>query len=430
MKYQLPKGTYDDLPTEPKPQNGWKQVERWQWLEETIRSVARDYGYKEIRTPIFEETDLFIRGVGDTSDIVTKEMYTFKSKGDQSLTLRPEGTASVIRSFIENGLAQTASLHKFFYIGPFFRYERPQAGRFRQFSQFGIEAFGSPSPEQDFEVIDLLLELCRRLGLKDLKVLLNSIGNLECRTAYKQKLLDYLRPHFGSLSPESQARFEKNPLRILDSKDPKEQALLKEAPLITNHLDAESQEHFQTLLALLKKHQVAFLVEPRLVRGLDYYNRTVFEITSEALGAQNAVGGGGRFDGLMKLLGGPDLPSVGFSAGMERILQTMEGQKVSFPPPAAPTLCLIPIGEEANTKCFSLLFKLRHQNIATEMISGKKVPKALQMANDLRASFAVIIGENELSSQQIEVKNMETRQSHSIKLEELPSFLTQKDTHA
>jgi len=423
MKYQIPKGTFDILPTESKQQNKWKESSRWHYLEETMRQLALDYGFREIRTPVFEQTDLFIRGVGETSDIVSKEMYTFKDKGDRSMSLRPEGTASVIRSFVENGLQQLGSNQKFFYIGPFFRYDRPQAGRYRQFHQFGVEAIGQGSPEQDLEVIDMLFELYRRLGLKNLKVMVNSLGGPGTRQAYKEKLLDFLRPHFASLSPESQTRFEKNPLRILDSKDPKEQALLEGAPTILDELDAASCSHFEALCDLLKMQEIPFEVEPKLVRGLDYYNRTVFEITSDVLGAQNTIGAGGRYDGLTAHLGGPDLPATGFSTGMERILQTMEGQGAPFPPPPAPYVCFIPLGESAKTACIQALYTLRHEKVAAELLSAKKIQKALQTASDVGAQFSVILGDDELEKGLAQVKNMTSRDSTQIRWEELIPFL-------
>ena len=426
MKYQIPKGTFDILPEQPKPQNNWKESNRWHYLEETMRQLAIDYGFKEIRTPIFEQTDLFIRGVGETSDIVSKEMYTFQDKGDRSMSLRPEGTASVIRSFVENGLQQLGACHKFFYIGPFFRYDRPQAGRFRQFHQFGVEAIGQDSPEQDFEIIDMLFELYRRLGLKNLKVMLNSLGVSEVRQKYKEKLLHFLRPHFSSLSPDSQTRFEKNPLRILDSKDPKEKALLEAAPTILDDLDRESAEHFETLCNLLKTYSIPFEIEPKLVRGLDYYNKTVFEITSDVLGAQSTIGAGGRYDGLTSMLGGRDLPSIGFSTGMERILQTMEGQKAPFPPPPSPFVCLIPLGDKAKEPCMKTLYFLRHEKVSAELIPSKKLQKGLQIASQQNASYCVIVGEEELSKGIGQVKNLKTRESIEIELKELNSFLLKK----
>ncbi|MCB1082616.1 MAG: histidine--tRNA ligase, partial [Chlamydiia bacterium] len=360
MSYTLPKGTFDILPHDPKKENAWKEASRWQHLETVMRALARDYGYEEIRTPIFEKTELFIRSVGETSDIVSKEMYTFEDKGNRSMTLRPEGTAAVMRAFAQHGLQQLGHHHKFFYIGPFFRYDRPQAGRYRQFHQFGIEAIGNGGPEQDFEAIELLYELYNRLGLKNLRVLVNSLGSASCREKYREALLSFLKPHLSTLSEESKVRFVKNPLRILDSKDEKEQALLKGAPSILEFLNEDNRKHFETLCALLEESHIPFEITPGLVRGLDYYNQTVFEITSDVLGAQNTIGAGGRYDGLLPAVGGPDLPCIGFSTGIERILHTMEGQNISFPEKKGPLVALIPLGEEAKKKAHTLLYSLRH----------------------------------------------------------------------
>ena len=426
MKYAIPKGTFDILPEEPKADDKWKESNRWSYLEETMRILAQDYGYQEIRTPIFEQTELFVRGVGETSDIVSKEMYTFLDKGKRSMSLRPEGTASVMRAFVQGGLQQLGSFHKFFYIGPFFRYDRPQAGRYRQFHQFGIEAIGNKDPEQDFEVIDMLYELYRRLGLQNLTVMVNTLGTSKCRTEYKKNLLAFLKPHFNKLTTESQNRFTKNPLRILDSKDPKEQALLESAPTILEFLDEESQQHFDTLCALLKQQNIPFAVTPKLVRGLDYYNRTVFEIASDVLGAQNTIGAGGRFDGLLATLGGPDLPSIGFSTGMERILQTMEGQQCNFPLLPAPFVYFVPMGDRAKTRCFSFLYNLRHQRIPSEMAQAKKIQKALQTAEQLNASFSIVIGDEELEKEVAQVKTMKTRETKEIPLDRLVESLAQE----
>lgn len=419
MKHSLPKGTFDILPIEPKEQDKWKEAARWNYLETVIRTLASDYGYQEIRTPIFEKTDLFIRGVGETSDIVSKEMYTFQDKGDRSMSLRPEGTASVMRAFAHGQLQQLGTYHKFFYIGPFFRYDRPQAGRYRQFHQFGIEAVGNGDPEQDFEAIELLYELYRRLGLKNLHVMLNTLGDQFCREKYKEALLEYLKPHFNSLSEESQTRFSKNPLRILDSKDPKERELLKTAPSILDFLSPESKKHFEELCSLLKTQSIPYTITPHLVRGLDYYNHTVFEITSDVLGAQNTIGAGGRYDGLLPAVGGPDLPCIGFSTGMERILQTMEGQGISFPERAGPELVLLPLNEQAKKKAFEILYELRHASISSEMIVAKKVQKGLQLADQMKAKHVVIIGDDELEKNTVEIKHMETRKTEEVPLDAL-----------
>lgn len=427
MKYSLPKGTFDILPNEAKSQDKWKESHRWHYLESIMRDLAYDYGYQEIRTPIFEKTELFIRGVGETSDIVSKEMYTFQDKADRSMSLRPEGTASVMRAFAQNGLQQLGSHHKFFYIGPFFRYDRPQAGRFRQFHQFGIEAIGNGDPDQDFEAIELLYELFRRLGLKNLNVLVNTLGDSDCRTKYQEALLNFLKPHFDSLSIESQARFTKNPLRILDSKDEKERSLLKEAPSILDFLSDASQKQFDSLCDHLTNHKIPFKVTPQLVRGLDYYNHTVFEITSDILGAQNTIGAGGRYDGLLPAVGGPDLPCIGFSTGIERILQTMEGQKISFPEKPGPIVSIIPLGEEAKKLAQTLLYELRHSKISSILIETKKIQKGLQQAEQLNSSYSVIIGEQEMKESKGQIKTMKTRETKELPLSEIVEFFRKKN---
>lgn len=429
MKYAQPKGTFDIIPDESKPENQWKESHKWDYLESVIRQLVRDYGYKEIRTPIFEKTDLFVRGVGETSDIVSKEMYSFLDKADRSMSLRPEGTAAVIRAFVQNQMQQLGNLHKFFYIGPFFRYDRPQAGRYRQFHQFGIEAIGNGEPEQDFEVIELLFELYRRLGLTNLKVLINTLGDLPCRAKYKEALLAFLQPHFSTLSPESQARFTKNPLRILDSKDQKERALLEYAPSILDFLTPKSKDHFDEVCTLLSEQNIPFEVDSKLVRGLDYYNHTVFEITSNVLGAQNTIGAGGRYDGLLPAIGGPDLPCIGFSTGIERILQTMEGQNIPFPSKKGPYVTFITLGEASQKIAFKFLYELRHRKIPSDLIAGKKIQKALQSAGQNASSLVVIIGDEELAKNLVQVKNMDTRNLKEIAIDTLIEHLTKEFNH-
>ncbi len=424
MEYTIPKGVFDILPKEPKEEDAWRISDHWQYIEGVMRRLAADYGFKEIRTPVFERTELFVRGVGESSDIVTKEMYTFLDKADRSMTLRPEGTASVMRAFVEKRLDLIPGLHKFYYIGPMFRYERPQSGRYRQHHQFGAEAIGIEKPEQDVELIDMLYELYRRLGLKDLEVLINSVGDEKSREPYREALKNYLQPHFHELSAESQVRFTKNVLRILDSKDEKDQKLLENAPSILNFLSEESRNHFERVKHFLDQLKIRYRVSPKLVRGLDYYNKTVFEITSKSLGAQNTLGAGGRFDGLLKTLGGPDLPAVGFATGMERLLQTMLSEKVPFPPPTGPVLFLIPMGEKAFETCFELVCRLRHLRFAVEMdLSGKKIQHGLQLANAENARFCVVIGDREIETGEIEIKEMATRSSQKIPFDKLEKFL-------
>jgi len=435
MEYAIPKGVFDILPKEPNLEDIWRSSDRWLYLENVIRQTAHDYGFKEIRTPIFERTELFVRGVGESSDIVTKEMYTFLDRGERSMTLRPEGTAPVIRSFVENKLYSQGSVHKFYYFGPMFRYERPQAGRYRQHHQFGVEAIGVGKPEQDVELIDMVCEIYRRLGLKNLNVMLNSVGDSSSRTSYKEALAQYLQPHFEQLSADSKVRFSKNILRILDSKDPGDQQLLKNAPSILDFLTPESQEHFSTVQTLLKKIGQPFQVNAKLVRGLDYYSKTVFEITSGELGAQNSLGGGGRYDGLIRTLGGPDLPSVGYATGLERILQTMTKQQVPFPTPPHPFVFLIPLGEKSMEYCFETLCVLRRNRVPADIdLSGKKVQHGLSLADQQNANYAIVIGDEELASKTAQLKEMKTRNTVSISLSDLANeiqkmFSSTKDSY-
>lgn len=422
MKYLIPPGVFDIIPID--QQERWKSSYLWAFVEETIRKTARDYGYLEIRTPLFERTELFQRSVGDTSDIVSKEMYTFEDKGGRSLSLRPEGTAPVMRAFIEHQLHQNAPVQKLFYIASMFRYERAQAGRYRQHHQFGAEAIGNATPEQDAEMIDLLYTLYQRLQLKNLSLVINSIGDTATRQAFRQALKDYLAPHFSLLSPESQARFEVNPLRILDSKDPRDRNIVAQAPSILNFLSEEERTHFEDLKRMLDLLRIPYQVNPLLVRGLDYYNKTVFEVVAGELGAQNSIGGGGRYDGLLQTLGGPDLPSIGFGTGIERILQTMINQNVPQPQPMHPALFLIPLGEKAKAPCFEILHQLRQQGIPSQMdFSSKKVGKSMQYANQIGATYVVVIGDQEIESQEVELKEMASGDKSKISLSTLVATL-------
>ena len=407
MKYRIAKGVFDILPKDPDPKGNWRESHLWQHVESQMAAIAKEFGFHEIRTPIFETTELFQRSIGSTTDIVTKEMYTFHDKGGRMLTLRPEGTAPVMRAFIEKSLDQISSIQKVFYIVPMFRYERQQAGRYRQHHQFGVEAIGSDAPAQDVEVIDLLYSLFQRLGLQGLTLQLNSIGNLDSRKKYRHELKHSLHPYFDELSPESQERYHTNPLRILDSKNPHDKKLLLEAPTILDFLDDEAKGHFEEVRHLLDLIEIPYVINSNLVRGLDYYTKTVFEITSEQLGAQNSLGGGGRYNGLIKELGGPDLPAFGFGAGLERIIQTMLAQKVSLPPPQHSQLFLIPLGDSAKEACFKLASQLRKEHIATEMdLSGKKLKSAMRYADTIGARYVAVVGENELESKQLELKEM------------------------
>ncbi len=417
MEYNIPKGVFDILPFCLSDQLQWRSSDKWQYIESVIRETCLEYGYREIRTPIFERTQLFIRSSGESSDIVSKEMYTFEDKGGRSMSLRPEGTAPVMRSILENRLQQFSPNIKLFYMGPIFRYDRPQAGRYRQHHQFGIEAVGCDKPEQDVEVIELLCEIYKKLGLKDLQVQINSIGDIESRNQFNAVLKGFLLQHLDNLSKDSQARFHKNPLRILDSKSPEDKRILEKAPSILDSLDKESKHHFEKVLSLLDTLEIPYVINPLLVRGLDYYNRTVFEVISSDLGAQNSIGAGGRYDDLARSLGGSSLPSIGFATGIERVLQTMIEQGCPFPSPQSSYLYILPLGKESMDYCFKLTSELRKKGVATEMdFTSKKIQQGLQLASKLGAKFCLIIGEKELVSKTAILKNMDSREQTSIAL--------------
>ncbi len=420
MNYQIAKGVFDILPQDPDPEGLWRESHRWQYVEGVARKLAEEYGFQEIRTPLFESTALFERGIGEGTDIVSKEMYTFTDRANRSLTLRPEGTAPVMRAFIEKHLDQQGASTKLFYLYPMFRYERQQAGRYRQHHQFGVEAIGEESPLQDAEVIDLLFNFYKRLKLSNLTLHLNSIGEAESRNRYRESLKNYLTPYLSELSPESQGRFQTNPLRILDSKNPHDRKLLKEAPSILDFLDPASREHFEKLCSYLDLLSIPYAINPQLVRGLDYYTKTVFEFTTESLGAQNAIGGGGRYDGLLASLGGPDLPTFGFGAGIERIIQTMLAQNAPFPPKAAATLYLIALGDQAEKAAFRLMAELRHAGLAVQMqLGSKKLKSSLKQAASMGARYVLILGENELLSGRFSLKTMATGESREVTLDQL-----------
>lgn len=412
MKYQCPKGLFDILPygTEEK----WQLSYYWQILEDKLKKLAHLFGFKELRTPIFEHTELFSRSVGETSDIVTKEMYTFFDKANRSITLRPEGTASILRAFIEKNMHQLRRVHKFFYLGPMFRYERPQAGRFRQLHQFGIETLGPSSLSRDAETLDLLYETLHQFGI-EATIVINSIGDKACREKYKNALVNYFKPIAGDLSPESQARLDKNPLRILDSKSVQDQPFIKNAPSILDFLSSNDQKEFEELQQILTKMKIPFLVDHNLVRGLDYYDRLVFEMRSENLGAQNAVGGGGRYTDLISDLGGPSLPGIGFAIGLERMLQVVIAKDLQLSDQFVPFYYLVPLGEEAKEKALLLATDLRKAQIPVDIdLDSKKVGQALKNGDLLQANFAVIIGEEELMTRKAKLKNLLSREQIEI----------------
>lgn len=421
-KKNLLPGVFDILPEDDK--EPWRSSHLWREVEEVIYAVATQFGYREIRFPILERTELFKRSVGEGTDIVNKEMYTFEDRGGRSVSLRPEGTAPAIRAFIEGDLANKGSTHKLFYMGPMFRYERSQAGRYRQHHQFGVEAIGPATPEQDVEVIDLIMTVYQRLGLKDLELWINNLGNREERASYRDELKTFLTKNKASLSEDSQKRLEINPLRILDSKAEEDQKIVAEAPSILNYVGKEGRAQFERVQELLDNIGIPYSVKPTLVRGLDYYNNTVFEVTANVLGAQNSLVGGGRYDGLIKTLGGPDLPAIGFGCGMERLIQTMLKQLVDVTSPPYPTLFLIALDDKARLKSFQLLHELRHSGIAAQMdYSGRKLNKVMQQANQLRAQYVVVIGERELEAGNVTLKTMTTGHERQVQLNQLVSIL-------
>lgn len=413
----IPKGTKDVLPAD---------SYKWQYVEGVARETARLFNLKEIRTPVFEHTEVFLRGVGDTTDIVTKEMYTFRDKGDRSITLKPEGTAGVARSFIENGLAGGVLPAKMYYIIPAFRYERPQAGRLREFHQFGVEIFGAEGADTDAEVIALADSLLKNLGLR-VKLHINSIGCPACRAAYNKALREYFSPHLEALCYDCKTRFEKNPLRLLDCKEEGCRKINAAAPTILEYLCPDCAAHFEALKTYLSLAGIAYEIDPRIVRGLDYYTHTVFEFVSDDIGAQGTVCGGGRYDGLIAELGGAPAPAVGFAAGIERLLLVMEATGVEIPRPEGPTAYLAGLDDACREKAFGLCVKLRAAGIAAETDHMKRSVKAqFKYADKLGAKYVAVIGGNELESGAMNVKRMATSESETVTFENAVEYFRGK----
>lgn len=395
-----PRGTKDILPDS----SGY-----WQYVEKTIREVCRNFAYQEIRTPVFEHTELFLRGIGDTTDIVEKEMYTFTDRAKRSITLRPENTAAVVRSYLENKLYSGPQPTKLYYIGPMFRYDRPQAGRYRQFHQFGVEAIGAQGPGIDAEVISLAVELLKKLGLNDLNLLINSVGCPQCRPVYRTKLQDFFRNNVANLCSDCQSRYDRNPMRILDCKNETCAEYSKGAPHMLDCLCEECSDHFLGLQKLLTAAGINFAINPRLVRGLDYYTKTAFEIQYSPLGAQSAVCGGGRYDGLIAECGGQPTPGIGFAIGIERVLLALEKQELLPQINSTIDVFVAPLGVETQAAAFQLLSKLRHAGIAADMdFMNRSLKAQMKYANKYPAKFVALIGEDELVQQKIMLKNMKT----------------------
>ena len=405
------KGTQDILPD---------QSTRWQDLELTIQKIMDSYGYKEIRTPAFEHSEVFSQGVGQETDIVSKEMYSWTDQGGDNLTLKPELTAPVARSFIQHNLGVQNSINKLYYIDALFRRERPQKGRYRQFHQFGIEVFGSENPETDVEVIALAMHVFHKLGLKELTLQLNSIGSPECRNNYRNAIKNFLAPHFDQLSQTSQDRYNNNPLRILDTKSPDEKEILKDAPNISNYWTIDDKNHFDEVCNLLKHIKIDYQLSPSLVRGLDYYTRTTFEITSNELGAQNAICGGGRYDGLVEKLGGKPTPGIGFAAGIERLLLASSSDN-KF---RNIQIYIVGIGNDVRPTMIKLAEELRSNDIRTSFDYLRRSMKAqMREANKLGVQYAIIIGEDELKDKSVIIKDLSTSNQEKITLDSVQKYM-------
>ena len=412
----LPKGTKDVTPSE---------AYKWHYVEGVVRGVAAEYCVGEIRTPVFEHTELFARGVGDTTDIVNKEMYTFDDKGGRSMTLKPEGTAGVARAFIEHSLYADAQPTKMYYITPVFRYERPQSGRLREHHQFGVEFFGSASPAADVEVISLLYTVYKRLGIKALKLHLNSIGCRECRKDYNAALKEYFGAHIDKMCPTCRERLAKNPLRILDCKEEGCRAIVKDAPVVLDYLCDDCRAHHEAVCKGLDALGIDYVVDPGIVRGLDYYTRTVFEFVTEDIGAQGTVGGGGRYDKLLEDIGGKPCPGVGFGTGLERILLTMEAQGLPFGKEPRPTVYIAPIGDAERVEATKMAFELRGAGVACDTdIVGRGFKAQMKYADKTRARYLIVVGGDELASGVFKIKNMDNGAETAVARADLAAFFS------
>ncbi|RRK10043.1 histidine--tRNA ligase [Lactiplantibacillus garii] len=422
MRYQRPKGTADILPGE---------SEKWQYVEQTARDLFKTYQFKEIRTPMFENFEVFSRSAGDTSDIVTKEMYDFHDKGDRHVTLRPEGTAGVVRAFVENKLygPQVLKPLKVYYMGPMFRYERPQSGRLREFHQLGVEAFGSESAALDVEVIAMGYNLLKKFGLNDLKLVINTLGDQQTRDDYRQALIDYLEPHFDELSDDSKERLHKNPLRVLDSKAPEDQKFVADAPSILDYLTPDAQQHFEQAKAYLEALDIPYDVDATMVRGLDYYNHTIFEImtNSKALGqGYTTICAGGRYNGLVKELGGPEVSGVGFGLGVERLLVLMDAEKVAIPTDDALDVYVVGIGENASATTLKLVQAIRGAGYTAERDYLDRKPKAqFKSADRLNARYTMTVGETEMADQVVNLKEMATGEERKVAMADVFNHVDQ-----
>lgn len=417
---QALRGTQDILPND---------IYKWLYMENIIRDLCALYGYGEIRTPIFEETKLFLRGIGDTTDVVTKEMYTFEDRGGRSITLRPENTASAVRAFLEHKLYGDQGVHKLFYIGSMFRYDRPQAGRYREFHQFGVEILGASSPLADVEVIVLAYRLFQKLGLQNLELRINSIGDKNCRNAYKKELISYYESQKDMLCEDCKQRLYKNPLRLLDCKEDNCKLLAKNAPVITNYLCEECHNKFEKVKSGLTALHISYVVDPGLVRGLDYYTNTAFEIQYPPLGAQSAICGGGRYDKLVEEMGGPDVPGIGFAVGLERLLLALEGQNLIPNCPQKSSVYIVALGEKAEIEGLKIQGELREKGVTTYMdLQEKSLKGQMKQAGKVQSIYAVIIGENEIEQGKATVKHMQTGEQNEISFSQVADYISQENS--
>ena len=419
MLIKAPRGTKDITP---------KDVYKWHYVEKKFREICALYGYEEIRTPIFEHTEVFARSVGDTTDVVQKEMYSFTDRGDRQLSLKPEGTAGVIRSFIENKMYADTQPTKLYYITPCFRYERPQAGRQRQFHQFGIEVLGSDGPSVDAEVISLAVQFFNEMGLKNLSVNINSVGCPTCREEYNRKLKEYLDKKVDVLCETCLERKDKNPMRVIDCKNPHCKENLQDIPFMIDHLCEDCKDHFDKLQTYLKEMDINYVVDKTIVRGLDYYKKTAFEIISNDIGSQSTVCGGGRYDGLVEMLGGPKgISGIGFALGAERLLLTLENNNIEIENPKSTDIYIATIGDAAKTKSFKLIKDLRTNHISADNDHLDKSLKAqFKYSDKLNAKYTVVIGDDELANDTATLKNMKTSEQTTIKLSELVDELKKR----
>ncbi len=415
MLTNAPRGTKDILP---------EQIQSWLYIENKIREICQNYGYAEIRTPTFEHTELFHRSIGEGTDVVDKEMYTFEDRGGRSITLRPENTASVVRAYLQNKLYADGGLVKLFYIGSMFRYDRPQAGRLREFHQFGVEALGEENPAVDAEIILLAWDFLKSLGLDDLNLKINTVGCPKCRPVYRQKLQHYFTDNIDELCDDCKRRIDKNPMRILDCKVDGAKEFMEDAPKIETCLCDDCREHFAKVQEFLTAAGVKFELDGRLVRGLDYYTKTAFEIQYLPLGAQSAVAGGGRYDGLIEEIGGNPTPGIGFAAGIERILIALEKQNLLQTKIKSLDAFIVTSGSKAEVFGFNLLTKLRRENISATMDFAKRSMKAqMKQAAKSGAKFALIIGEDEIKNSTVTVKNLETSEQENIPADKIADSL-------